>query len=447
MAHHHITSQDIPENGEQIAPGKLAKIKRLSGLVGLVGVVLSLLFFIVSPSYSYSWLFAFAFFVTIALGGCFWTLLHNLSNSGWGTSVRRLFENLGFVFPFIMICAVPFLFPGVQKHLFEWMNHYGEAREATGTGFFEGKVAGFYGSDKVNAELNAKHLALIAGKSWYMNPVAWYARMFFYFIGLSFVIRHLRKLSVDQDTDPKPTTDRLFRARGFSAFGLPIFAITATFLAFDLFMALDFKWFSTMWGVYVFAGCALNSMAVLILTSLWLRKMGYLKNVVTKEHDHIMGKLLFAFTVFWAYISFSQFFLIWYANITEETSYFLLRNTGNWNLASLALVFGHFAIPFLFLLRSDVKKKPMFMVVVCCWILLMHALDMYHIIIPERAPSLSVMAGKDPELWYSGVWLLDILAFITIGAAFLFFYLRNLGSTNTYPNRDPRILESANVSN
>ena len=188
-------------------------------------------------------------------------------------------------------------------------------------------------------------------------------------------------------------------------------------------------------------------MAVLILTGIFLQKMGYLKDVVTQEHYHIMGKLCFAFTVFWAYVSFSQFFLIWYANITEETRYFLLRNTENWNLLSLALVFMHFGLHFLALLRSDVKKSSKFMTIFCFYILFMHVLDVYHMVIPERGPSVGLVVDHHPQLWISGSWLGDIIALVFVVSAFLFIYLRNLTSAALYPHRDPRILESANLHN
>ena len=264
------------------------------------------------------------------------------------------------------------------------------------------------------------------------------------------MIRGLRKLSVAQDSDPNPGTSRLFRARFHSTYTLIIFAITITFAGFDWLMALDFTWFSTMWGVYIFAGSALNSMAVIIITCTLLAQAGYMKKVVTPEHFHIKGKLLLAFTIFWAYVSFSQFFLIWYANITEETRYFLLRNTENWNLVSLALVFMHFGLPFLALLRSDVKKSTKFMTIFCCYILVMHVIDHYTISIPERGVSLG---NINPEVFgpiqvsIPGAFWGDILAFVTIGAGFLFLLLRALGQHSLYPNRDPRILESANVSN
>lgn len=440
---HQVTSKDIPTNGEHLEKSKIAKLQLISGVIGGIGLIASIIFLFIgekmSPtahgSYAFSWLFAVFFILTIALGGCFWTFLHNLSNSGWGTSVRRMMENVGFVFPFLILFCIPFLFPQVQQYLWEWMTAY---RDVVG--------------DNPNASEallhdSNPHNHLLAAKVFYLNPTFWLIRFFTYFIGLGFFIWLVRKFSIAQDTDKNPGTKNLFAARKHSSWSMIVFGVTLTFLALDLVMALDYSWFSTMFGVYIFAGSALNSMAVLILTGIFLQRAGYLKNVVTQEHYHIMGKLCFAFTVFWAYVSFSQFFLIWYANITEETRYFLLRNTENWNLVSLALVFMHFALPFLALLRSDVKKKPKFMVILCFYILFMHVVDVYHMIIPERGPSVGLVVDHAPQLWISGSWVGDILALVVTVSGFLFIYLRHLTSAALYPHRDPRILESANLHN
>ena len=275
--------------------------------------------------------------------------------------------------------------------------------------------------------------------------------MIAYFPLLGFTIYFLRKLSVDQDSDPNPGTSRLKRARWHSCWGVPVFAVVLTFLAIDVVKTLDYKWFSTMWGVYVFAGSALNAMAVIILITIALRRMGYLKNVVGPEHDHLMGKLVFAFTVFWAYISFDQYFLYWYANITEETRYFILRNTAGWNYVSIVLVFGHFVAPFLLLIRQDLKRRNGYMIVIACYLLFMHMIDLYHMIMPERGPSVTkVLHPDNPDSW--SLWLNmsgvgDVVAFVTVGCFFVYILLRNLGSAALYPHRDPRILESANVHN
>ncbi len=441
---HQVTSKDIPINGEHLEKGKIATLQMICGGIGGIGVIASVLYLIFGGSgeahgsYAFSWLFAVFFITTIVLGGCFWTFLHNLSNSGWGTSVRRLMENLGFVFPFLIVLFLPFLSPDVQQYLWEWMTSYREV-VPEGSSTAEAKTALLHDSDP--------HNHLLAAKVFYLNPTFWYIRFALYFVGLGFFITLVRKFSVAQDTDDNPGTKNLFAARKHSSWSMIIFGVTLTFLALDFVMALDYSWFSTMFGVYVFAGSALNSMAVLILTGIFLQKMGYLKNVVTQEHYHIMGKLCFAFTVFWAYVSFSQFFLIWYANITEETRYFLLRNTENWNILSLALVFMHFGLPFLALLRSDVKKSSKFMTIFCFYILFMHVLDVYHMIIPERGPSVGLVVDHHPQLWLSGSWLGDILALVIAVCAFLFLYLRNLTSAALYPHRDPRILESANLHN
>jgi len=444
MAHHHVTSADIAMNGDHLDAAKVSKVKLLTFAIAAIGTLVSIYLLFYAPvkiraPFAYSWLFAFYFFLTLSIGGCFWTILHNVTNSGWGTSVRRTFENLGATYPWMFLFGLPLLCPNVQQYLYEWMNIHREAHA-------HGDV-----KDILNQQAS-----LLYHKYWFMNLPFWYARVIFWGLGLSAIIYGLRKLSTDQDTDPNPGTARLFKARFHSTYTLVIFALTITFTGFDFMMGLDYKWFSTMWGVYLFAGSALNSMAVIILVCAWLKSRGHLKHVTGPEHFHLMGKLLLAFTVFWAYVTFSQFFLIWYSNQTEETSYFLIRNTGNWNTAMIVLVFGHFVVPFVVLLQAWLKKNPKALSLVAVYTLCMHALDHYLITIPERGISLGgesmnngpAFEGLGPiQVSIPGAFWGDIFAFVTIGAAFLFFLLRALGQHSLYPNRDPRILESANVSN
>jgi hypothetical protein len=436
MAHHPVTSADIAIHGDHLDTSKVAKIKNLSLAVAVIGTVTSLYLLFWGPKtwqgyFAYSWEFAFYFFLTLPIGGVFWVLLHNVSNASWGTSVRRTFENLGSTFPWMFLFGIPLMIPHVQHFLYEWMNIH---RAAPG--------------DVKEYLHHTDHL--LFNKYWFMNTPFWYLRMAFYGIFFSAVIYGLRKVSTNQDTDPNPGVARLLKARYHSNYPLIIFALTITFTGFDFAMGLDYKWFSTMWGVYLFAGSALNSMAVGVIVCTWLKSMGHLKNVAGPEHFHIMGKLMFAFTTFWAYISFSQFFLIWYANITEETVYFSTRNTGGWNIAMIALVFGHFVVPFVVLLQAWLKKNPKLLSIVAVYTLCMHVLDHYLITIPERGISLG---NIDHEIFgkiqvsIPGAFWGDILAFVTIGAAFVFFLIRALGQHSLYPNRDPRILESANLSN
>jgi hypothetical protein len=430
MAHHHTSILDLPEGGEHLSKEKTAVLSTILLGVGVIGTVISLgiLFFggEWSGPFAYSWLFGFYFFLSICVGGLFWTLLHNAANAGWGVSVRRVWENLSNVLPLFALLAIPFLFPKVHNALYEWMAIHHEAGGKEGLGkFAEG--------------------ALLKSKYGYLNLTFWYIRMVLYFVVLGFTAWRLRKFFLDQEKDGK--FSHTFKARAFACSTLALFAVAATFLSIDLLMALDFRWYSTMWGVYIFAGSAWAAMAVCILTINWLRSQGLMLKVVSEEHYHLMGKLLFAFSVFWAYIAFSQYFLIWYANITEETMFFHLRNTEGWHVLSLVLLFGHFLIPFLCLLHVWVKKNPRLMNIICVWVLVMHMVDYYWIIIPERGPSLTRELGDNIQLMIPHAFWGDILAFVSIGCLSTWLFIRQMGSHTLYAWRDPRLEESVNAHN
>jgi hypothetical protein len=200
-------------------------------------------------------------------------------------------------------------------------------------------------------------------------------------------------------------------------------------------MSLNYHWFSTMFGVYIFAGAAGSSMSLLVLVITALRKAGYFRDTMTMEHYHTMGKWVLAFCVFWAYIGFSQYMLIWYANIPEETEYFILRNTESWWLLSVLLVFGRFFFAFPILLMRSIKKKPQQICLMAGWILCMQLLDMYIVVLPE--------------LHRTGVHLsvFDFVPLLAIGGTLGFFYLRIIGKTSLFPVRDPRLIESLRLTN
>ena len=235
-----------------------------------------------------------------------------------------------------------------------------------------------------------------------------------------------------QDRDGNPRFTVWMRKVAFA--GLPIFGLALSFSAFDWLMGLNYRWFSTMWGPYIFAGAAGSSMSLLVLVITALRQAGYLK-VVTLEHYHIMGKWMLAFSVFWAYIGFSQYMLYWYANIPEETQYYLVRNTESWWPLSLLLVVGRFFGPFAILLLQGIKKRPHQLCIVAGWIMLMQALDMYLIVLPS-------LHGTGVHL---SIW--DFLCPIAIGCSLAFLYLRLIGKTSTFPVRDPRLIESLRLRN
>ncbi|MEC7358160.1 MAG: hypothetical protein VYC09_06940 [Verrucomicrobiota bacterium] len=424
MSDHGVTLTDLPLEGERVDVSKFSKVIKVAGLIGAITLAISLIILFLGSgelreSFSYSWLFACYYFFTIAVGGLFWVLLHHVSNSGWGIAVRRVMEHLANMLPFSFVFFIPILIlQEPREALYEWMELLRLA-EANGQ----------------------EPEYLLKNKAPYLTMGFFFFRFFAYAVslcGIAWLMRHW-SLSQDRTGDIKYT----FLARRFSAGFVPVFAICATFMAFDLLMGLDWTWFSTMWGVYIFAGSALSSMAVIILTVTFLRSKGSLNKVVSIEHYHIMGKLMFAFTVFWAYISFSQFFLYWYAKITEETKFYILRNTEGWHYVSIFLVFGHFIIPFIFLLRQQAKKDMRQICAASCWVLLVHLIDIYWIIMPERGPSIT---GGEKLMIPYGI-LIDALAFIAVGSCMVWIFLRSIGKYSIYPPRDPRLHESTRLVN
>ena len=280
-----------------------------------------------TKQFAFSYLFAFTFFLTICMGGLFWTLVHHAVDAEWSVVVRRQLENMASLLVVMAILFIPLIF--VAPKLWYWMTK-------------------LPGQD------------ILLDEKWpYLTKEFFLIRAVFYFLSFGIAALWLRSNSIKQDTSGSARLTLLNRKITFAS--LPLFAVSLTFAAIDWLMGLDYHWFSTMWGVYIFAGTALSSLCVLVLIITALRNAGYFQNIITLEHYHILGKLMLAFTIFWAYIGFSQYMLIWYANIPEETVYFLRRNTESWQVLSTALVVGHFFIPFLMLLPNIGKKTPAFL--------------------------------------------------------------------------------------
>ncbi|MEO0453915.1 MAG: hypothetical protein AAFY98_07240 [Verrucomicrobiota bacterium] len=371
--------------------------------------------------FAYAWLWAYMFLFTIASGSLFWTLIHHAVDANWSTAVRRILENVAALFPFLAIAFIPLAITIYNGDLLKWW-----------------KVE--EGADVV-----------LDAKRWYLNHGFFWLRAvlyFVFFIGCGFF---LRKWSIAQDQSGDVELSLKMRRLAYG--GLCGFALAITFSAVDWVMALNEHWFSTMWGVYIFAGSAGTSMALLILITQGLKSAGYLKEVVTEEHFHIMGKLLFAFTVFWAYISFSQYMLYYYANIPEETIWFHHRNTGSWYYATLFLVFGRFVLPFLWLLTQPAKKSPLRICVASGWIILMHLYDLYWMIMPEYQIRQAKAAGVKDYIYegYLNVdfaaLLLELIPVLGLVLLAIFFYLRKMPGQCLFPIRDPRLYESVTLKN
>jgi hypothetical protein len=258
------------------------------------------------------------------------------------------------------------------------------------------------------------------------------ARAAFYFVAWSAIALWARGLSRRQDQAADPVAAA--RLRRYSGALLIPLALTTTFAAFDWLMSLAPHWYSTIFGVYVFAGAFVAGIALLALTAVGLRGAGLVPGL-SGEHLHDLGKLLFAFTVFWAYIAFSQFFLIWYGNIPEETIFYRVRLAGGFKLITIALAVGHFAVPFFFLLPRQFKRNAGTLVGAALWILAMHFVDIYWLVIPS-IQGLGARPG-----------LVDVAALVCVGGVFLAGFGWLLVKSPLVPAFDPRLSESLAFEN
>ena len=396
-----LHSTPTPE-GEYFETSRFAGLSVLLGIVAFVALALCGAGAAIDPKqFSYSWLFAFAFFFTLCAGCFFWTIVHYATDAEWTVVVRRQLENIGVLVSIVAIFFIPIFL--LRHQLYDWMSI------PPGT---EEKL------DSKRAYLNLNFFVLRA----------------VVFLGFFIIASQLlKRFSVRQDKDGNPKFTIWLRRVSFAS--LPLFALCLTFGAYDWLLGLEYRWFSTMFGVYIFAGAAGSSMSLLVLVISALRNAGYLKNVVTMEHYHIMGKWMLAFSIFWAYIGFGQYMLIWYANMPEETQFFLVRNTESWWYLSMLLVIGRFFGPFAILLLQSIKKHPNRLCWVAGWVVFMQLLDMYLVVLPALHGT-----GVHVSLW-------DFAALVAMGATLAFAYLRIVGKTSLFPVRDPRLIESLKLVN
>jgi hypothetical protein len=225
------------------------------------------------------------------------------------------------------------------------------------------------------------------------------------------------------------------RLRRYAGPSIIVLALTQTFASVDWIMSLTPHWYSTMFGVYFFAGSFVGFIALLSVVAVAMRGAGLLDTIISAEHLHDVGKLLFAFTVFWTYIAFSQFFLVWYANLPEETIWYKARMEGSWLTVSIFLAAGHFVAPFFYLMGRAVKRKGATLAVGGAWLLAMHFLDLYWQVMPTLHPE-----GFRPSP-------LDAAAFVTIGGGFVAAASWLMRRQALVPLRDPRLAESLAFEN
>ena len=350
----------------------------------------------------FSWLVSFLFFLSLALGGLFFVLIQYATQGGWGIVLRRIGETIFALLPAMAVLFLPLLLG--LRDLYSWA------------------VPGA-----------AEHDALLRWKAPYLNVPFFLIRAAVYFAVWSFMALLYYRGSRGQDVTGDPAVSA--RLRRLAGPAIIVLALTQTFASIDWIMSLTPHWYSTMFGVYFFAGSFVGFIALLSILAAAMRQAGLLETVISPEHLHDMGKLLFAFTSFWAYIAFSQFFLIWYANLPEETIWYRARLEGSWEAVSILLMAGHFGVPFFYLMGRDVKRRGWTLAVGGVWVLAMHFVDLYWQVMPTLHPD--------------GVRLspLDVAAFISVGGCFVAAAGWLMRRQALVPLRDPRLAESLAFEN
>ncbi len=383
------------------------------------------------------WLWGSAFWLSVAIGMLMLIMIFRVFNSEWTPIVRRQLEHGMAAFPWLALCFAPLLAIAIlggdnSGILWSWVNPETSTIEVT-------------------KEIKVEEDVLHQKKAGYLNLWFFAVRMILYF-GIFCGLGHwMRKVSFSQDRDGDPNWTHL--GMKLSAAGIPAAALALTFGAFDMFMSLEYQWFSTMYGVWFFAGSIRAALAVTIIGCLYLSTKGSLKGLYKQAHQYDLACLSLAFTVFWAYISFSQYFLIYSANIPEETFWYTIReidpNTGErsgWFWVSMGLIFGHFFFPFLYLLFYRNKIVGPRIIFIVCWILIFHLLDLYWNIIPGREIVPGVAVGFEARPVFGSHLLWGLASLIGVGCLCAWAVLRSYqsGEAEDIPVRDPRILESIN---
>jgi hypothetical protein len=378
-----------------------------------------------------SWLIGIAFWLSIALGVLFLTQIWYVFHARWPTIIRRQCEHCFSALPWLFLLFLPLLLipfvsdnPGI---LWKWMD---------GTNLLPG------GHELVQDD------PLYNWKAAYLNPTFFAIRAFLYFavfIGLAYF---LKKWSFD--TDQTGSVENIHKARRLSSVGLFLLATASTLAAIDWFKSLEYHWFSTMYGVWFFAGCMRAALSALLIYCVILSAKGYLKGVFNQAHRYDLGCMMLAFTIFWAYISFSQYFLIYNANIPEETFWYNIREHNgdgvhnSWWIISMLLIFGHFLIPFLLLLWYKTKVVIWKSIGVAVWILLFHIIDLYWNIIPGKVVDLDASNGY--YIRQFSVEVFDIAAIVGIGGICIWAVCSSMLKAEPIPIKDPNILKSLNHS-
>lgn len=352
-----------------------------------------------------SWLLGFVFWGGIGIGCLGLLILQYLTGGAWGVIIRRIVEaGSRTIFPITVVLFLPLMF-GV-KYIYEWAHpHIGDE--------------------------------ILEHREPYLNPFSWIVRAFVYF-GLFLIMQYLLNnwsKKQDEATTLEESAGLLERMSRFSGPTLVFFGLTVTFAAIDWIMSLDPHWYSTIFGLLYVIGWGLSAMSLVVAILAWLSDREPMKHIVGKKHFHDLGKLMLAMVMVWAYFNFSQYLIIWSGNLPEETKWYLARQHGGWAIVGGALIFFHFAFPFLVLLSRDVKRQARLLTALAIFILVMRIVDMYYTI----GPAPRVGSGGHELSFLESISWMDFVAPIAVGGIWLWWFFGELMKRPLIPINDPML--------
>jgi hypothetical protein len=428
MSHHVERPTDIT-----VPEGSLwAKLPLIAGAIGGLSTIATVGMMLGHDGNraKFSYLFAFMTVLSIALASLGFVLIQHATRAGWSAVVRRIAEASAATLPLFAVLFIPIAALGFGD-LYPWSHESDSILEAK---------RWWLGAELGNHSMSKFLVRAVI------------------FFGIWAVLGQLvwrKSLAMDKTEGDAQRTAITHSLWKLSAGGIFLFALSLAFAAVDWLMSLQPHWYSTMYGVYYFAGAMVGFYAFLALAMMALQKGGMLKHAITTEHYHDVGKFLFGHTVFWAYITFSQFMLIWYANMPEETEFFIVRMEGGWDKVSLAMPIIHFFLPFLFLISRHVKRHRVALAAAAVWMLAVHALDIFWNVMPNQGAHHGGPAGAAGEAVeaaahhapHFSIALTDITALVGVAGLFLAAFAFALKRAPVVCINEPRLLESLKHEN
>jgi hypothetical protein len=410
------TAAAVPSHSPAPAPGKAL-------VIGLVGTALTAIGLFVSGAspVAMSWLVGVTFWTAIAIGMLMMCLIHHIFDASWSVVIRRQWEHGLSAFKWLALLFVPLVVASYFDRDVVW--------------------SWFDLSHELHGGHTVGHDPLYLKKSGFLSPGMFVGMTVLFFVIWIWLSARLRKASFTQDSDGDVRWT--YKNRVTAAMGLPLGALTLTFAAIYWVKSLEYHWFSTMYGVWFFANCVRGALCVGVIMMVWLWNRGDYRGILNTNHLHSIGQLMLAFVVFWAYVTFSQYFLIWNANVPEETFWYNLRevnhdgSTNQWWYVGLLILFGHFVVPFCLLLSYRFKVTKHIIRRIAYWILAIILVDICYNILPALKDS---HGDSLPFFSLNLLWVLTSV--VGVGGICVWSYLRSFPTTKLIPIRDPRIVES-----